>query len=352
MKTMKTKIYYLILAVALAFSANQVNAQAKLIQFWDFNKTLPSGGAGGDSLGNVTNPLKTSYTAPSIAPDSGHIIYSRPQTMYNPTTVDGILDNGSTGSFIYDYSSSSYSYFSSSDSAGGNNFVRTRNPSDSSEMYFYIPTTGYKNISFEFALSASSSKGPNYGVFSYSTNGGGTWKKLTTVMDTFNISGTYRPDTLQLQNPVTSVSGWYPVQMNFTSDTSVNNKAGFVIRMLLAGPNSHEQTSGNARFDNFAVWGDTIGHIGAGINELSTAKASGYNVYPNPAGDFVNVLSDHYTGDKVITLYNVVGQTVSVTENHDLQTTINISSLNSGVYFVEIKEVSTGNKYTVKLVKE
>jgi hypothetical protein len=47
-----------------------------------------------------------------------------------------------------------------------------------------------------------------------------------------------------------------------------------------------------------------------------------------------------------------VGQSVSVTENHELQTTINTSSLNSGVYFVEINEVATGNKYTVKLVKE
>jgi len=338
---MKTKLhFYLALSIALGFSAPKINAQT-LIQYWDFNATLPTGGAGGDSLGNATNPLVANQMATGLT--AGHIIYSRPQIMYNSTTVDGILDNGSQGTGIYDNSNSN----DSAGTAAGNLFVRTRNPSDSCEMYFYIPTTGYKNIQFDFALSASSTKGPNYGIFSYSTNGGSTWNKLTAAMDTFNIGGARLPDTLQLQNPVTSASGWYPVQMSFTSDASVNNNANFVLKMLVAGPNSYQQTSGNARFDNFAFWGTSTS---AGVNSVASQDA-GYNVYPNPAGNFVNIVS-HYTGDKVITVYNVVGQAVSVTENKDLQTTINTSSLNTGTYFVEIKEVSTGNKYTVKVVKE
>jgi hypothetical protein len=166
-------------------------------------------------------------------------------------------------------------------------------------------------------------------------------------MDTFNIGGIFHPDTLQLQNPVTAASAWYPVQINFSTVAAVNSNANFVVKMLVAGLNSHEQTSGNARFDNFSVWGTSTT---TGVDELS-AQAAGYDLYPNPAGSFVN-LSGHYTGNKIITVYNLVGQTVSVTENHELQTTINTSSLNAGVYFVEIKEVETGNKYTVKLVKE
>ena len=339
---MKTKLYScLILAAALAFSVPKANAQV-LIQYWDFNATPPAGGAGGDSLGNSVNHLKANQVAAGL--DTGHIIYSRPTAMYNPTNLDGILDNGSQGSNIYDHSNSN----DTGGTAAGNLFVRTRNPSDSCAMFLYIPTSGYKNISLDFALSASSSKGPNYGLFSYSTNGGTTWSKLTRAMDTFNISGTFHPDTLQLQNPVTAASGWYPVQINFSTDPTVNNNANFIIKMLVAGPNSHEQTSGNARFDNFSVWGTSII---TGVGEL-TAQAAGYDVYPNPAGSFVNVVSANYIGNKIITIYNLVGQSVSVTENHELQTTINTSSLNSGVYFVEIKEVATGNKYTVKLVKE
>jgi hypothetical protein len=338
---MKTKRYIcFVLTAALAFSVPKANAQV-LIQYWDFNATIPVGGAGGDSLGNATNPLTANQVIGGLT--AGHIIYSRPTAMYNPTLVDGILDNGTQGSNIYDHSNSN----DTGGTAAGNLFVRTRNPSDSCEMLLYIPTTGYKNISLDFALSASSSKGPNYGLFSYSTNGGSTWNKLTRAMDTFNIGGIFHPDTLQLQNPVTAASAWYPVQINFSTVAAVNSNANFVVKMLVAGLNSHEQTSGNARFDNFSVWGTSTT---TGVDELS-AQAAGYDLYPNPAGSFVN-LSGHYTGNKIITVYNLVGQTVSVTENHELQTTINTSSLNAGVYFVEIKEVETGNKYTVKLVKE
>lgn len=341
---MKTKFhFYLILAGALAFSAPKANAQSVVIQFWDFNTTPPSGGNGGDSLGNATNPLKANRVVAGL--DTGHIIYSRPSQKFGSTnTVDGILDNGNPGSYIYDYSNSN-------DSAGGNNFVRARNPGDSCEFQIFIPTTGYKNIAMDFALSASSPKGENYVIFSYSTNGlAGPWNKLTKAMDTFNIGGVYRPDTLNVINPVTSGSNWYPVQLNFSSDPNVNNNANFVVKMRMAGPNSFTLTSGNARFDNFTFWGTSTG--ATGIDDIN-GQAAGYNVYPNPATNQVNIISTQYSGAKVITIYNVVGQVVSQTQSQGLQTTtINTSGLNAGIYFVEIKELSTGNKYTTKLVKE
>lgn len=341
---MKTKIHhYLFLAAALAFSAPKTDAQQVLIQYWDFNQTLPVGGGGGVSLGNATNPLKANQVAAGL--DTGNITYSRPSAHYNAAQADSILDNGSPGAAVYDFSNSN----DTNGTAAGNAFIRARNPSDSCALYLYIPTTGYTNIQLDFAISASSSKGANYGLFSYSTNGGTSWNNLTKAMDTFNMGGTFLPDTLQLLNSVTVASGWYPVQINFSSDPSVNNNANFVVKMMLAGPNTHIQTSGNARFDNFAVWGSS----GAtGINSVS-AEAAGYTLYPNPAGDEVTLLSSQYTGAKIITVYNVVGQIVSVTTgNKDLQTTINTSSLNAGIYFVQVKEVSSGNTYTVKLVKE
>jgi|SRR6185312_11444060 len=341
---MKTKFhFYAIAAVALAFSAPKANAQSVLIQYWDFNTTLPIGGAGGDSLGNVTNPLPANQFAVGLTP--GHIIYSRPQKIYGSGGPDGILDNGSPGAGVYDFSNTN-------DTVGlatNNAFVRTRNPSDSSEIILYIPTTGYKNITLEYALSASSTKGPNYNIFAYSTNGSaGPWNKLTKAMDTFNIGGVYRPDTMSAINPVTAASAWYPVHIDFSSDLNVNNNANFVVSIRLAGPNS-VLASGNDRYDNFAVHGTSTS--AAGVSEIA-AQSAGYNVYPNPTTNEVNIVSTQYAGTKVITLYNVVGQVVSVTETKDLQTTINTSALNAGVYFVEISELSTGNKYTTKLVKE
>jgi hypothetical protein len=214
-------------------------------------------------------------------------------------------------------------------------------------MYLYIPTTGYKNITLQYAISQSGSKGALYNIFSYSTNGGTSWNNLTTAMDTFNIGGVYRPDTLQMSNPVTVASGWYPVQMDFSTDISVNNNANFILRFRLAGVNS-TGNSADDRYDNIAVFGQAVT---TSVNDLSPSVA-GYNIYPNPAQGVVNINSSIYTGNKVITLHNVVGQTISIIENKDRLTAINISSLNAGVYFIEIKEVSTGNKYIDKVVIE
>lgn len=345
---MKTKFhFYLILAGALAFSAPKANAQQVLIQYWDFNTTPPIGGGGGDSLGNITNPLKANQVVAGL--DTGHIIYSRPQKQYSPGGLDGILDNGSASlnqaAYIYDFSNSN-------DTAGvgtNNTFVRTRNPSDSSEIILFIPTTGYKNITLEYALSASSTKGPNYNVFAYSTNGSsGPWKPLTSVMDTFTVGGVHHADTMSAINAITGASGWYPVHIDFSSDPNVNNNANFAVSIRLAGPNSI-LTSGNDRYDNFAVHGTSTT---TGVDDIN-GQAAGYNVYPNPATNQVNIISTQYSGAKVITIYNVVGQVVSQTQSQGLQTTtINTSGLNAGIYFVEIKELSTGNKYTTKLVKE
>ena len=341
---MKTKLYSLILFVALAFAAPKVNAQY-LIHFWDFNTTVA-----GDSLGNATNPLPASYT--TLSTSNPKIVYTRPYSMN--MYKDSILNNGSGGAFYYDFSSVNYLYFNTSDSAVANQYVRIRNPSAGAYLMFYIPTTGYKNITFNYALSASSSKAPNT-VFQYSTNGGSSWNVLTAAMDTFNTMGRMHADTLQNVDSITAVSGWRPVSIDFSSDPSTNNCAGFMVRMqscqgLYKADTVLNDTmhSGNVRFDNFAIMGDT--NI-TGIDNI-TALAAGYEVYPNPANNVVNIVSDKFTGQKVITLFDVIGQTVSVTENKDKQTLLDISALSTGLYFVQIKEVSTGNSYTVKLAKE
>ncbi|HTB31780.1 MAG TPA: hypothetical protein VK808_07125, partial [Bacteroidia bacterium] len=209
------------------------NAQTKVIYYWDFNQTHPSGGGGKDSLGTTysyantvlndslhkTFTLYAPYSSPG--PNAAKMVYYRPSA-HQPNCPnhpkndrDSIIDNGSGGAYFNDLhilgndSGSSYT---------GNLYIRTRNPSENCYMYLYMPTSGYKNIILNYAISASSTKGPLYNIFSYSTNGGTTWNNLTTAMDTFNIHSVYRPDTLQVINPTTAASNWYPVQINFTSD--------------------------------------------------------------------------------------------------------------------------------------
>ncbi len=336
---MKTKITIpLVCAFILLFSLREVKAQT-LIQYWDFNNTPPAGGGAHDSLGNVTNALVANQVFAGLTP--GHIIYSRPSAHFGSTGLrDSILDNGSGGAAFYDYSNSN----DTGSSAAGNLFIRARNPSDSCTFTIYAPTTGFKNISMQYAISTSSSAAAQYNILSYSTDGGSTWKKLTTAMDTFNIGGVRYPDTLQVENPVTAASGWYPVQINFTSDPAVNNNPNFVLSWIIAGSNS-SIGSHNDRYDNIAVWGTSVN----GINELP-AEAAGYNAYPNPAGDIVTI-DGTYIGKKLVTIYNILGQSVVSVADDKKQVPVNISSLTSGVYFVNIKEVTTGINYTLKLVK-
>jgi hypothetical protein len=342
---MKTKTIYLFaLSFLLIFSANQTKAQQLLIHYWDFNTLV------GDSVGNVTVPVPASYT--TLSSTNPKMVYTRPYSlnMY----YDSIVSIAATGSSYFDYSSNNYTYFSTSDSALGNEFIKVRNPSANAFLLFYIPTTGYKNITFNYAMSVSSSKGPNT-AFSYSTNGGHSWNLLVSGMDTFNTEGRMHPDTLQNVDSVTvGGTGWVPVSISFGGDPTTNNCSGFILKMTSAagldegGALNDTLHSGNLRLDNFAVMGDSLV---SGIDNL-TLDAAGYNVYPNPVNNVVTITSDTYVGNKIITLYNVVGQSISVSESTEKQTAINTSALTSGVYFVEIKEVGTGNKYTAKIVKE
>jgi len=269
MKKNLSRAASLLCSLILLFTVNS-NAQKKVINFWDFNQTRPFTGAGTDSLGtrySYANPYvvfagsqdSTENTMPLFAN------YSTNATN-NPRIVVGgypkgksYLENGSGGSYYYDYSGSHYSYYHGSDSngTGGNQYVRLINPAQLDTVYIYLPTVGYHNVWLDYSISASSTKGANYNIFSYSTNGGNTWNNLTKAMDTFNISGVYRPDTLQMINPTTAASKWYPININFTSDPTVSNNANFVVRWIYGGANV-TLTSGNDRYDNFALVGDSL----------------------------------------------------------------------------------------------
>ncbi|HXB12580.1 MAG TPA: hypothetical protein VNZ45_11370, partial [Bacteroidia bacterium] len=241
----------------------------KLIHFWDFNNTIPLTGIGdvggnGDSLGNVIHPLFANYTTlPLTFPK---IVYSRPKAIQVPAArTDSVLDNDGIGSYYYDFSSSHYPYYIASDSSAsaaacacsGNLYIQARNPTLNSYLYMYVPTTGYINVTLSYAISATNNKAAQYNIFSYSTNGGSTWNKLTTAMDTFNIGGIKYPDTLLALNPITQLKKWYPVHINFTPDPTTNNNNGFIVRFFLAGSNATGST-GNSKYDNIAIQGDSI----------------------------------------------------------------------------------------------
>ena len=91
---------------------------------------------------------------------------------------------------------------------------------------------------------------------------------------------------------------------------------------------------------------DTISLEVLGNSDLENLK-NNINVYPNPTQDIVNIKLDKNISKFKASLYNAAGQIILTTEN---RSSINISDMNSGVYFLKI-EPENGKPVTKKIIK-
>jgi hypothetical protein len=140
---------------------------------------------------------------------------------------------------------------------------------------------------------------------------------------------------------------------------TINNYDGF-------DPNYDQNAVGTNKGEAVVAWNRVVGKTftiftcnllstgsnclsPVGVDEIVSTK-DGYTLYPNPASEAVNIAGS-YEGMKVISIYNIVGQELSTTEREGKQISINTSSFPTGMYFVNIKEISTGHSYTLKLIK-
>lgn len=81
------------------------------------------------------------------------------------------------------------------------------------------------------------------------------------------------------------------------------------------------------------------------------APSDGYVVYPNPSDNRIT-LSGTYEGNKQITIYNVIGQTLAQLTHQGLEAILDISELSSGMYLISVNEINTGKKTILKFVKK
>jgi|GEM_PF-1577038 len=380
MKTQKTiQKALLICSISLCFAA-LTNAQLKVIYYWDFNSKAGGGNVGGDSLGtafsyantlhvdsmNKTLPLWANYSRPGA--NKARILYTRPSTngvLVNetstgqeggtPTPCDDSVLVGSSYYHGIKYNGNLYPelswvndlpllgndsgtgkavpYLGSSQAdedieEAGNLFIKANNPATGSFMTFYMPTTGYINVVFNFALSTSSTGNIPYNTLSYTTDGA-TWKKLTTAMDTFNLSGKPTPDTILVTNYELGNSFWELRTLNFTSDPSVNNNPNFAIRIGYPGPSigSH-----NTRYDNFSLSGDSTNTLG--VNQI--ISANNIKVYPNPNKGQFTVSLQGNTEQSMIEVFNMLGEKVYTTKLNSSTTTIDLGSNPVGIYLYRV----------------
>ena len=82
---------------------------------------------------------------------------------------------------------------------------------------------------------------------------------------------------------------------------------------------------------------------------IKEVNKSIFNVYPNPTnGEFVIALDA--TAKYDITIINVLGQTVYATSTNTMETTIDLSNFDKGVYNVELK--NNDATFTEKVIVE
>ncbi len=91
---------------------------------------------------------------------------------------------------------------------------------------------------------------------------------------------------------------------------------------------------------NYCSSGDCFG----GISDL---KALGVSMYPNPVRDRLNIEAREAISN--VAIYNLLGQQVYTSKVDALSTTIDMSQMTSGAYFVQV-EVN-GRKATDKIIK-
>ena len=89
-----------------------------------------------------------------------------------------------------------------------------------------------------------------------------------------------------------------------------------------------------------------------GISNPESTKDKQWNIYPNPANDFLQItINKNYPKNYSISIINITGKEI-ISQSLSKET-IDISSLNSGMYFVRLINSKTGNvQGTMKFVKE
>jgi hypothetical protein len=156
---------------------------------------------------------------------------------------DLVTPTKTIGGGTWDYSTANGGYFDSvSDSTTLNarngdiagTALRLRNPAGS--FILSLPTNGYQNILFSYAVK-STSNGAQLNVVSYSIDG----INFTT-------------DGLQPNINNVSSAGWNVYSYNLSNIKKVNNNASFKIKIDFAVGNNN--ASGNDRFDNITVDAD------------------------------------------------------------------------------------------------
>lgn len=177
-----------------------------------------------------------------------------------------------------------------------------------------------------------------YAAINYTSNN--YTEKIIPLSVWGSLKGNYQLDLTQVEGFDASVTIFLKDKfLNTTSSINQNKRINFSIT-------DNALSKGDFRFELLFKNSSTD------VNEYDNSQLnSNLSVYPNPATDFLNInISNANFKNLNLSINTVSGQQIMNTNMSGNNTKINIESLSSGVYFVNISNENGLNK-TVKFVK-
>ncbi|MBK5283965.1 MAG: T9SS type A sorting domain-containing protein, partial [Bacteroidia bacterium] len=141
-------------------------------------------------------------------------------------------------------------------------------------------------------------------------------------------------DTLPFPSHTYAAAGFYTICLTITDSAGCTN-THCVSYFLL-------------RADNSMVYVNVVSALPTGIN--TQLDETLFYIFPNPASDYLTLILTENISETQIKIYNLLGELEFNSKSTNQKTDIDISSLSSGVYFVEV--ISENNISRKKFIKE
>lgn len=169
------------------------------------------------------------------------------------------------------------------------------------------------------------------GAMYKSTDGGVTWSSQAYSGTVFTGDITYIPGTSNLVSTGASPGGSgssYSLDNGLTW-IDIDNFQHLQVEFL------NSTTGFTGEFNASSVTGGISKYSGTVLSTRSF-EVSGLSIYPNPINDMFIIQNENNIGISDLTITDVNGRTVKVINVNSIENEINISDLNSGIYFINI----------------
>ncbi|NTW31840.1 MAG: T9SS type A sorting domain-containing protein [Bacteroidetes bacterium] len=173
--------------------------------------------------------------------------------------------------------------------------------------------------------------GTSGGVF-ISSNNGGLWTAVNNGLTNLNVYSLLVEGTTIFAGTDDGVfysnnmgANWTSLNNGFPANTAVQ---AFTVSgtYIFAG----------IRLYPYGVWRRPLSDATSGIKD--NYNNNNFNLYPNPASDFVTLNIDNSNHEEaILNIYNIIGELIRSETIQKNQQQINVGNLNNGIYVLEIK---------------